>query len=241
MEKQPEGGFDRRAFLITGVAAAGAVLTAGALQPAPALAEGKQFELPKLPYAPEALEPHIDAETMTIHHDKHHQAYVDKLNAALKDFPDLQGLPLEELLANKAAKAPEKIQKAVINHGGGHSNHSLFWTGLAPKAAAEPTGKLAEAIKSTFGSLDDLKKKMNEAGAARFGSGWAWLIKTADGKLEVYSTANQDSPIMEGKTPLWGIDVWEHAYYLKYRSARAEYLKAIWSVANWPEVEKRFG
>ena len=231
---------NRRSFLVTGALAGAACFTAGALRPGRVLAEGTMFELPKLPYGYDALEPSIDKTTMEIHHDKHHQAYVDNLNKALKDQPDLQKMPIEELLANKAAKVPEAIRQAVINNGGGHFNHSLFWTVLGPNAGGEPKGELADAIKSTFTDFKTLTEKMNEAGLKRFGSGWSWLAKGADGKLEVYSTANQDSPIMDGKTPLFGIDVWEHAYYLKYQNKRGEYLKAIWNVVNWGEVEKRF-
>jgi superoxide dismutase, Fe-Mn family len=199
------------------------------------------FTLPTLPYAPEALEPHIDKQTMEIHHGKHHNAYVTNLNNALKDHADLQSLTIEQLLADKAAKVPEAIRQAVINNGGGHANHSLFWTVLGPNAGGEPAGKVGDAIKSTFGGLAGLKEKMIDAGVKRFGSGWSWLAKTKDGKLEVYSTLNQDSPIMEGKVPVFGIDVWEHAYYLKYQNRRPDYLAAIWNVVNWKEVDRRFG
>ncbi|HYG76924.1 MAG TPA: superoxide dismutase [Planctomycetota bacterium] len=199
------------------------------------------FTLPALPYAPDALEPHIDKMTMEIHHGKHHNAYVTNLNKALETHPDLQKLSIEELLANKCAKVPEAIRQAVINNGGGHANHSLFWTVLGPNAGGEPTGTLGDAVKSTFGGFAGLKEKMIDAGTKRFGSGWSWLVKGADGKLEVYSTLNQDSPIMEGKTPIFGIDVWEHAYYLKYQNRRPDYLNAIWNVVNWTEVGKRFG
>ncbi len=197
------------------------------------------FTLPALPYAPEALEPHIDKMTMEIHHGKHHNAYVTNLNNALKDHADLLALPIETILADKCAKVPEAIRQAVINNGGGHANHSLFWTTLAPNAGGEPTGEIGDAIKSTFGGLAGLQEKMNDAGTKRFGSGWSWLVKKG-GKLEVYSTANQDSPIMVGDTPLFGIDVWEHAYYLKYQNRRPDYLKAIWNVVNWAEVNKHF-
>jgi Fe-Mn family superoxide dismutase len=199
------------------------------------------FTLPALPYAFDALEPHIDKQTMEIHHGKHHNAYVTNLNTALKDLPNLQTLTIEQLLADKCAKVPENVRQAVINNGGGHANHSLFWTVLAPKAGGEPSGKVGDAIKSTFGGFSGLKEKMVDAGTKRFGSGWSWLVKTKDGKLEVYSTANQDSPLMEGKTPIFGIDVWEHAYYLKYQNRRPDYLQAIWNVVNWAEVNKRFG
>ena len=198
------------------------------------------FTLPALPYAVDALEPTIDKMTMEIHHGKHHNAYVTNLNAALKDLPALQNLTIEELLADKCAKVPEAQRQAVINNGGGHANHSLFWTVLGPNAGGEPTGVLADAIKSNFGAFATLKEKMIEAGTKRFGSGWSWLAKTKDGKLEVFATLNQDSPIMDGKTPIFGIDVWEHAYYLKYQNKRPDYLAAIWNVVNWAEVTKRF-
>ena len=198
------------------------------------------FTLPALPYAPDALEPHIDKQTMEIHHGKHHNAYVTNLNAALKDLPNLQNLSIEELLADKCSKVPEAQRQAVINNGGGHANHSLFWTVLGPNAGGEPTGTVADAIKSNFGTFQTMKDKMIEAGTKRFGSGWSWLAKTKDGKLEVFATLNQDSPIMDGKTPIFGIDVWEHAYYLKYQNRRPDYLQAIWNVVNWAEVNKRF-
>ncbi len=192
--------------------------------------------LPALPYAPEALEPHIDSQTMQIHHGKHHQAYVDNLNKALAGT-DAENKTLEELMANISA-----YPVAVRNNGGGHYNHTLFWTVLGPDGGA-PEGDLAEAINQAFGSLDGLKEKMNNAGATRFGSGWAWLI-VKDGKLEVTSTANQDNPLMDVAevkgTPILGIDVWEHAYYLKYQNRRPEYLGAIWNVINWKEVERRY-
>jgi len=196
------------------------------------------FTLPALPYAPDALEPHIDKMTMEIHHGKHHNAYVTNLNKALEAHPDLQSMSIESLLANKAAKVPEAIRQAVINNGGGHANHTLFWSTLGPKAGGEPTGKLGDAVKATFGGFAGLKEKMIDAGTKRFGSGWSWLAQLPDGKLEVYATLNQDSPIMEGKTPLFGIDVWEHAYYLKYQNRRPDYLAAIWNVVNWNEVAK---
>lgn len=199
------------------------------------------FTLPALPYSFDALEPHIDKQTMEIHHGKHHNAYVTNLNNALKELPNLQSLSIEELLADKCSKVPENVRQAVINNGGGHANHSLFWTVLGPKAGGEPTGKVGDAIKSTFGGFAGLKEKMVDAGTKRFGSGWSWLAKTKDGKLEVFSSANQDSPIMEGKTPIFGIDVWEHAYYLKYQNRRPDYLQAIWNVVNWAEVNKRLG
>ena len=194
------------------------------------------FTLPPLPYAHEALEPHIDSETMQIHHGKHHQAYVDNLNKAIAGT-EHEKKSLEELIANAG-----KISPAVRNNGGGHWNHSLFWEILGEGGGA-PSGKLAEAINQAFGSLDGLKEKMNAAGATRFGSGWAWLI-VKDGKLEVTSTTNQDNPLMDVAevkgTPILGIDVWEHAYYLKYQNKRPDYLKAVWNVINWKKVEERF-
>jgi len=197
------------------------------------------FTLPQLPYAHDALEPYIDKLTMEIHHGKHHAAYVTNLNKALESAPDLAGKSLEELLANHLAIVPENIRTAVRNNGGGHSNHSLFWTILGPNAGGEPTGELGEAINSTFGSFAAFKEKFNAAATTRFGSGWAWLVE-AGGKLDVYSTANQDSPIMEGKFPVIGLDVWEHAYYLKYQNRRPEYIGAWWNLVNWTEANKRF-
>ena len=230
---------DRRDFLKTG-AVAGAALAAGILRASPARAEGEYAILPPLPYAFDALEPSIDAKTMEIHHDKHHATYVKNLNDKLKDQADLHKLSIEELLANKGEKiADAALRKAVINNGGGHYNHSLFWTVLG-KGGGEPKGTVADAIKSAFGDFDKFKAAMKTAGLNQFGSGWAWLAKTADGKLEISASANQDSPIMEGKTPLFGIDVWEHAYYLKYQNMRANYIDAIWNVVNWDEVQKRF-
>lgn len=197
------------------------------------------FTLPPLPYDYSALEPHIDTETMQIHHDKHHATYVNNLNAALEGHADLQEKSIEELLSN-INDVPEAIRQAVINNGGGHANHTLFWEILGPNGG-EPSGALADAINSTFGDLASLKAKINDAGAKRFGSGWAWLVSDKDGNLSVISTANQDSPIMQGLTPLLGIDVWEHAYYLKYQNLRPKYLEAVWSVINWAEVAKRYG
>ena len=237
--ENPKSGLDRRDFVLTGVAV-GAALAAGVIRPGPVLADGQKFELPKLPYAFNALEVSIDAVTMEIHHDKHHAAYVANLNKALMDQPELQKLSLEELLADKAAKVPENIRQSVINNGGGHANHSLFWSILGPNAGGAPVGTVADAINSTFGGFSTLQEKMIDSGMKRFGSGWSWLLKTKDGKLEVVSSANQDSPLMDGKTPILGIDVWEHAYYLKYQNKRKDYLDAIWNVVNWQEVEKRF-
>lgn len=198
------------------------------------------YELPQLPYAYDALEPHIDARTMEIHHTKHHQTYITNLNNALKDKPELASKPVEELIA-KLNEVPEDIRTAVRNNGGGHANHSFFWQIMGPNAGGNPTGKLADEINSTFGGFDQLKEKIGAAGAGRFGSGWAWLIKNKSGQLEVMSTPNQDSPLMDGNTPILGVDVWEHAYYLNYQNRRPDYIKAWWNVVNWPEVSKRYG
>ena len=199
------------------------------------------FTLPALPYAPDALEPSIDKLTMEIHHGKHHNAYVTNLNKALESAPELANKSIEELLANNLAIVPESIKTAVRNNGGGHINHSMFWQIMGPNAGGPPAGDLgiARAINIAFGSFDTFKEKISAAGMGRFGSGWAWLIAHA-GKLEIISTANQDSPVMEGKSPVLGIDVWEHAYYLKYQNRRNEYLAAWWNVVNWAAVEKRF-
>src|SRR5271170_5569375 len=193
------------------------------------------FTLPPLPYAPDALEPYIDKMTMEIHHGKHHNAYVTNLNKALESVPDLANKSLVELLADNCAIVPEGIRTAVRNNGGGHANHSMFWTIMGPGAGGAPTGVLAEAISSAFGGFDQFKEKFNAAATTRFGSGWAWLLKKS-GKLEVTSSANQDSPLMEGIEPVMGLDVWEHAYYLKYQNRRPEYIGAWWSVVNWAEV-----
>jgi superoxide dismutase, Fe-Mn family len=197
------------------------------------------YTLPPLPYPTNALEPHIDAKTMEIHHTKHHQAYINNVNKALEGKADLASKSVEDLIANLNA-VPEDIRNVVRNNGGGHANHSLFWTVIGPKAGGAPTGKVAEAINQAFGSFDAFKEKFAQAATTRFGSGWAWLSLTKDGKVEVSSTANQDSPIMEGKTPLLGIDVWEHAYYLNYQNRRPDYIAAFWNVVNWQEVEKRY-
>ncbi len=197
------------------------------------------FTLPPLPYAPDALEPHIDKMTMEIHHGKHHNAYVTNLNKALESAPELADKSIEELLANNCAIVPEKIRTAVRNNGGGHINHSMFWKIMGPGGGGAPVGNVAQAITGAFGSFDAFKEKFNAAGVGRFGSGWAWLLKTGSG-VEITSTANQDSPIMEGKVPVFGCDVWEHAYYLKYQNRRPDYLAAWWSVVNWNEIESRF-
>jgi superoxide dismutase, Fe-Mn family len=195
-------------------------------------------QLPALPYAFDALEPHIDAQTMEIHHDRHHATYVNNLNAALEGHADLASKSIEELIANLDA-VPENIRGAVRNNGGGHANHSLFWEIMSPNGGGAPTGELADAINAAFGSFDNFKAEFTKAGATRFGSGWAWLIVDG-GKLAVTSTPNQDSPLMEGKTPVLGMDVWEHAYYLKYQNKRPDYMNAFFNVVNWDEVAKRF-
>jgi len=195
-------------------------------------------QLPALPYAHNALEPHIDAQTMEIHHGRHHATYVNNLNAALEGHPDLQNKSIEELIGNLDA-IPESIRTAVRNNGGGHANHSLFWEILSPNGGGAPTGALADAINETFGSFDNFKAEFTKAATTRFGSGWAWLIVDG-GKLAVTSTPNQDSPLMEGKTPILGLDVWEHAYYLKYQNKRPDYISAFWNVVNWDEVSKRY-
>ena len=197
------------------------------------------FTLPALQYALNALEPHIDAKTMEIHHTKHHQAYINNVNNAIKGKADLESKSVEDLIANLNA-VPEDIRNVVRNNAGGHANHSLFWTVIGPNAGGSPVGKVAEAINQAFGSFDAFKEKFAQAATTRFGSGWAWLSVGKDGKVEVSSTPNQDSPIMEGKTPLLGIDVWEHAYYLHYQNRRPDYIAAFWNVVNWQEVEKRY-
>jgi len=200
------------------------------------------FTLPPLPFPSDALEPHIDRQTMEIHHGKHHNAYVTNLNAAVQKQPELDGKPLHEILAGNLAIVKDEIKTAVRNNGGGHHNHSLFWEILNPAgkpAGDQPVGTLAQAIASTFGSFDTLKQQFATAATTRFGSGWAWLVKRGS-KLEVISTANQDSPIMEGAFPVIGLDVWEHAYYLKYQNRRPDYIAAWWNVVNWKVAEDRF-
>jgi len=198
-----------------------------------------EYTLPPLPYDFGALEPHIDAKTMEIHHDKHHAAYVNNLNAALKDHPDHQGKTIEALIADLNA-LPEGIRTAVRNNGGGHANHSLFWQIMKPGGGGEPTGAVAQAIGSELGGVTAFKEALAKAAATRFGSGWAWLVVGKDGKLAVTSTPNQDSPIMEGLTPILGVDVWEHAYYLKYQNRRPDYVSAWWNTVNWDEVNRRY-
>jgi Fe-Mn family superoxide dismutase len=195
-------------------------------------------ELPTLPYALDALEPHIDARTMEIHHGKHHQAYVTNLNKALEAHPELQAHTIEELL-RRIDTIPESIRGPVRNNGGGHANHTLFWTVMSPKGGGKPSGELASTIKSTFGSFEDFQAKLKAAAVGQFGSGWSWLVKGKNG-LEVIGRPNQDSPWMEGKTPLLGVDVWEHAYYLKYQNRRPDYVDAWWNVVDWNAVAKRF-
>ena len=197
------------------------------------------FELPALPYATNALEPHIDARTMEIHHGKHHNAYVTNLNKALEGHPELQSKSIEELLTSLES-IPEAIRPAVRNNGGGHYNHSMFWQIMAPGKGGEPTGDLAAAINSAFGSFAAFKEKFAAAGVGRFGSGWAWLIADKGGAVSISSSPNQDNPISEGKTAILGLDVWEHAYYLNYQNRRPDYIAAFWNVVNWDEVAKRY-
>ncbi|MBL3642218.1 superoxide dismutase [Peribacillus simplex] len=196
------------------------------------------FELPQLPYAYDALEPHIDKETMNIHHTKHHNTYVTNLNNALEGNQELLSKSVEEIVANLDA-VPEAVRTAVRNNGGGHANHTLFWEILSPNGGGQPTGELADAITSKFGSFDSFKEEFAKAATTRFGSGWAWLAVN-NGELEVTSTPNQDNPLSEGKTPLLGLDVWEHAYYLNYQNRRPEYINSFWNVVNWDEVSKRY-
>lgn len=197
------------------------------------------FELPALKYSFNALEPHIDARTMEIHHDKHHGAYVTNLNKALEAYPDWQSRKIEDILRN-ISQVPENVRTAVRNNGGGHHNHSLFWEWIAPGGDSKPQGALAAEINRTFDSYDSFVEKFSTAAATRFGSGWAWLVVKPGGALAVYSTANQDSPLMDGDTPILGLDVWEHAYYLNYQNRRPDYVKAFWSIVNWSFVEKLY-
>lgn len=196
------------------------------------------FELPQLPYPADALEKAIDAQTMQIHHGKHHAAYVNNLNAALEKHSDLASKSVEDLL-REINNVPEEIRTAVRNNGGGHANHSMFWKIMSPNGGGEPTGAIAKVINDDFGGFESFKQQFNDAGAKRFGSGWAWLVRTKDGKFQIMSTANQDSPLMEGHFPIMGNDVWEHAYYLRYQNRRPDYLKAWWDVVNWDEINKR--
>ena len=196
------------------------------------------FTLPALPYAYDALEPHIDARTMEIHHTKHHQAYVNNLNAALEKAPQLEGKSLDDLMKG-INSVPEAVRTAVRNNGGGHWNHSMFWELMGPKKGGEPKGRIADAIKSSFGDFAKFKEQFGAAATGRFGSGWAWLIDEGNGKLSITSTPNQDNPLMDGKKPILGLDVWEHAYYLKYQNRRPDYIAAWWNVVNWEAVAKR--
>ena len=198
-----------------------------------------EYTVPPLPYAANALEPHIDAKTMEIHHDKHHGSYVSKLNDALKDHPDSQGKSIEELIS-QLDQVPESARTAVRNNGGGHANHSLFWTVMAPGGGGTPSGTIGQAINDAFGSFDAFKEEFTKAASTRFGSGWAWLV-VKNGKLAITSTPNQDNPLMDGSgTPILGLDVWEHAYYLNYQNKRPDYIAAWWNTVNWSEVESRF-
>ncbi len=198
------------------------------------------FSLPPLPYSSDALEPHIDQRTMEIHHGKHHATYVTNLNNVVGSAPELEGKSLDELLADGCAVVPEGIRTAVRNNGGGHYNHSLFWTIMGPGGTGSPVGNLAQAINGAFGSVDDFKAKFAAAGVGRFGSGWAWVVKDASGSVSITSTPNQDNPVMEGGNPILGLDVWEHAYYLNYQNRRPDYIAAWWNAVNWQAAEDRF-
>jgi superoxide dismutase, Fe-Mn family len=232
--------FSRRDILRAGLGAASAAMADRVFVSQVGAADVKLgYTLPKLPYAFNALEPHIDAKTMEIHHDKHHQAYVDNLNKALAGHPELMKKDPITLLS-EIDDVPADIRQAVINNGGGHVNHSLFWQMMAPKAGGAPTGDVAKAIVKSFGSVDAFKTRFADAGMKRFGSGWAWLLAAPDGSLSIVSSANQDSPYMEGKTPILGLDVWEHAYYLKHQNKRADYVTAWWNVVNWDFVNELY-
>lgn len=213
-------------------------VTASAI-PLLAQASEGEFTLPPLSYDYAALEPTIDSETMQLHHDKHHASYVKKLNAAIAKYPELKGQSVEQLLQN-LEQLPEEIQTTVRNNGGGHANHTLFWSIMSPKGGGQPTGEIARAINASFGDFAKFQKAFNEAGANQFGSGWAWLVLNSQGKLEVTSTPNQDSPLLSGQQPILGNDVWEHAYYLKYQNRRPEYLSQWWNVVNWDAVNQRY-
>ncbi len=229
---------NRRHFLLQGTTALAGLLIASS--PLRLYAGGHEagHTLPDLPYAHDALAPHIDKRTMEIHHGKHHQGYVNKLNAALSGKPDLMAMSIEELLRN-INKVPKDIRQAVINSGGGHANHTLFWNVMTP-GGTKPTGKVAEAIQTTFGSFDAGSEMFGKAAKTHFGSGWAWLVVDEDKKLQIYSTSNQDSPFMEGHTPILGLDVWEHAYYLNYQNRRADYVDAWGEIVNWEQVNKNY-
>lgn len=197
------------------------------------------FELPPLPYSYDALEPYIDAQTMQFHHDNHHATYVKNLNGAVEKHPELQSMSPEDMLRN-INSVPDDVRKVVRNNGGGHVNHTMFWEIMSPNGGGEPTGAIADAIKQAFGSFDAFKEQFNKAAAGHFGSGWAWLVRSSDGKLQVIDTLNQDSPFMDGHYPILGNDLWEHAYYLKYQNRKADYFNAWWNVINWNEINKRF-
>ena len=247
-DRQHRPSVDRRSFFGASAAALAASGAVGMLAPAAAQAQAPTkpapaaptgpYKLPKLGYGFDALEPNIDAETMEIHYTKHHQAYIDKLNAAVANYPDLAKLPAEDLI-KKLDAIPEDIRTAVQNNGGGHVNHTFFWTIIGPNKGGQPTGKLAEEINKKFGSFAAFKEAFNNAAATRFGSGWAWLVKGPEG-LEIVSSANQDSPLTQGKTPIVGLDVWEHAYYLKYRNKRPDYITAWWNIVDWDQAAKNF-
>jgi superoxide dismutase, Fe-Mn family len=239
---------NRRNFLIILGAATGTAalsnfnapaIAQGSQKPSQADANSLPFMLPPLPYAYNALEPHIDAETMKFHHDKHHAAYIKKLNEAVNKYPELKQKSVEDLVKN-VDTLPEDVRKTIRNNGGGHLNHTMFWEIMSPKGGGQPTGAIAEAITKSFGSFSAFQEQFNEAGKNRFGSGWAWLVMDGNRQLKVTSTANQDSPLIEGLFPIMGNDVWEHAYYLKYRNKRDEYLKQWWNVVNWEEINKRY-
>jgi len=228
----------RHALKTTALLTAAVATVPGAIaQPAPAVPSGP-YKLPPLPYANDALEPHIDARTMEIHHDKHHAGYVANLNKAVADYPDVSRKSVEDLVADLNA-VPEKIRTAVRNNGGGHYNHSLFWQMMSKSGGGEPKGELAKAIDASFGSFNAFKEGFGKAGLGQFGSGWAWLV-VSQGKLAIESSANQDSPSSSGKQPLLGVDVWEHAYYLKYQNKRGDYISAWWNVVNWEFVTERY-
>ena len=231
----------REAIGALAAAAAGVLVPtrgASAAEPAAAPAPARTFELPPLPYAADALEPHLDAETMRLHHDKHHATYLAKLNEAVAAAPELAGRSVEELVAH-LDRVPEAVRTAVRNHGGGHLNHTLFWTAMKPGGGGAPAGELAAAIGAAFGSSASFVERFTAAATGLFGSGWAWLAAAGDGRLAIETTPNQDSPLSAERTPLLGLDVWEHAYYLKYQNRRADYVKAWWNVVDWTEVERR--
>ncbi|BAU64366.1 Superoxide dismutase [Stanieria sp. NIES-3757] len=235
--------FNRRNFLFVLGATTGAAMLGTfpklAIAQSSDAASDKPFQLPPLPYAYDALEPYIDAETMRFHHDKHHAAYTKKLNQAVNQYPELASQSAEDILRNMDS-VPEAILKTVRNNGGGYVNHAMFWEIMSPNGGGNPTGAIATAITKAFGSFDAFKEQFNEAGSKQFGSGWAWLVLDSNNQLKVMSTANQDSPLMEGMYPIMGNDVWEHAYYLKYRNKRDEYLTQWWNVVNWEKVNQRY-